>query len=364
MFQSTKAIWLSLILVVTGFLVACGVQAQPQTIVQTVEVEKVVTVEVEKQVEVEKIVTVEVPRQVVKIRVAYPSTVDFEDIPSLIAHDMLVDQGYAIVPTFYAQSELAVEALARGDAEFGNGAERTFWAAVTQGASIRTIVEQSANAWSIYSIPDITTCQDLEGQRLAQHSEGAVSKAMTDAYILENCPGTTPNTIILPGSENRAAALLAGEIDATPVELADAVRIDLQAPGQYHILTNFAKDVPNLETTGMYVNGDFAAKNPEAVKAYIRAMLTVHRQIAEDPQILIDEATKWLPIEPEALPKIADAYIAINAFDVNGGLSEETLQYSLDFYTNSGSLEAGLTLDDVADLSYLNEVLEEMGRVE
>ena len=38
--------------------------ATPQTVIQTVEVEKVVTVEVEKQVEVEKIVTVEVEKQV------------------------------------------------------------------------------------------------------------------------------------------------------------------------------------------------------------------------------------------------------------------------------------------------------------
>ena len=51
-----------LILVVFG-LAACN-QATPETIVQTVEVEKVVTVEVEKEVEVEKVVTVEVEKEV------------------------------------------------------------------------------------------------------------------------------------------------------------------------------------------------------------------------------------------------------------------------------------------------------------
>ncbi|HXV97745.1 MAG TPA: hypothetical protein VEC93_04915, partial [Anaerolineae bacterium] len=43
---------------------ACGAAPTPATIVQTVEVEKVVTVEVEKEVEVEKIVTVEVEKEV------------------------------------------------------------------------------------------------------------------------------------------------------------------------------------------------------------------------------------------------------------------------------------------------------------
>ncbi|MBI1881416.1 MAG: hypothetical protein HYR94_24820 [Chloroflexi bacterium] len=43
---------------------ACGAAPTPETVIQTVEVEKVVTVEVEKQVEVEKVVTVEVEKQV------------------------------------------------------------------------------------------------------------------------------------------------------------------------------------------------------------------------------------------------------------------------------------------------------------
>lgn len=368
MLTRNKIIWLILAFVTVGLLAACGAQpaAQPapvevvvtkeveKVVVQTVEVEKVVTQEVEK--------VVEVPAEVIKMRVAYPSTVDFEDIASLIAQARLADQGYSIIPTFYAQSELAVDALARGDADFGNGAERTFWAAAAKGAPIRSVVEQAANAWSIYAIPEIKTCADLQGMRLAQHSEGAVSKAMTDAYLQENCPGTEPNVLIIPGSENRAAALLAGEIDATPVELSDAVQIELQAPGRFHILTNFAKDVPKLKTTGIYVNTNFAQEHPEAVKDYIRALLTVHREIAENPDMLVQEASKWLPIEPETLQKIAQAYFDIKAFDPNGGLDEDSIQYSIDFYVKGGSMDAGATVDDVADLSYLNEVLDEIGR--
>ncbi len=56
------------LLVVVAILVAiaaaCGSAAQPVTVIQTVEVEKVVTVEVEKEVAVEKVVTVEVEKQV------------------------------------------------------------------------------------------------------------------------------------------------------------------------------------------------------------------------------------------------------------------------------------------------------------
>ncbi len=350
-----RATWLSLALVAALLLAAC---AAPTPAVQQVEVTRVVEVRSTVEVPVE----VQVTAQPIVIRVAYPSIVDMEDIPSVMAHQLLAEQGYSVVPTFYAQSELAVQAVASGDAEFGNGADRTFWAAVSQGASILTIMEQAANGWSVYAIPEIQACADLSGKRFAQHSEGAVSFAMSEAYLKENCPDATPEIVIIPGSENRRAALLAGQIDATPVELADAIQIELEAPGKYHLLTNFAKDVPKLKTTGMYVNGDFAKEHPEVVRDYIRAILTVHRQINEDHGLLIAEATKWLAIAPEVLPQIADAYFAINAWDVNGGLDEDAIQYSLDFFTNSGSLQPGLTVETVADLSFLNAVLDEIGR--
>lgn len=58
---------LALLLVPVALVViaaACGAASAPETVIQTVEVQKVVTVEVEKEVEVEKVVTVEVEKEV------------------------------------------------------------------------------------------------------------------------------------------------------------------------------------------------------------------------------------------------------------------------------------------------------------
>ena len=117
-----------------------------------------------------------------------------------------------------------------------------------------------------------------------------------------------------------------------------------------------------LKTTGVYVNKDFAARQPQAVKDYIRAVLTVHRQIAEDPNILIPEINKWLPIDAEMFPQILEAQLSVNTWDVNGGMDEESMQFSLDFFTQAGTLASGLTVERISDLSYLNEVLDTIGR--
>jgi ABC-type nitrate/sulfonate/bicarbonate transport system substrate-binding protein len=298
----------------------------------------------------------------VEIRAAYTAGLDLTDVPSLMAFDLLAAQGYLVRTTSFAQSELAVEALARGDSDFGFGSSRTYWAAVGTGANIVSIMERSANDFLIVTIPEIQTCAHLDGRRFAQHSEGAVSKAMSDAYIQKNCPGIEPEILLIPEGENRAAALLVGEIDATPLKLADYLQVERRAPDQYRALANLAADLPSLKTGLVNVNRDFAVAHPEAVKDYIRALLTIHRQIKRAPDLLVAEAATRLAIDPEVLPQFVAAHCELDIWDVNGGLDEQSVEYSLEFFTTAGKLDAGLTADDVADLVYLNQVLDEIGR--
>jgi len=300
---------------------------------------------------------------VVRIKIAYPSVPDFGDLPSMMVYDRLVEKGYAVLPTHFAQSELAVEAVSRGDADIGTGATRAEMAAMQKGAPLKFIVDQVANEWSVYAISAIKECKDLDGMRLAIHSDGAVSTAMLNAWIDTTCPGISPNYLIIPGSENRAAALLVGEIDATPAELADAVRIDKERPGEFNLIANFGRDLPNLKVTSFYANTTFLEEQPQAAKDFIEALLEVHREIAANPDILVEEAPKYLPgIEEEVLPDIVKAHVELGAFDVNGALTAENMAYSLDFFVQAGSVEPGLDPADIHDLSFLNDVLEKIGR--
>jgi NitT/TauT family transport system substrate-binding protein len=301
------------------------------------------------------------PAQGTALRVAFSSTPDFGDLPALMALDQLADQGYEVTVTNYAEAEFAVDALAGGDADISHGAISTHWAGVALGAPIVTVMEQAANGWHIYATLDVETCAALDGKRFAVSGEGSVSAAMSDIYVQENCPDIERQIVLIQGSGNRAAALLAGEIDATPLELANVVELDQQAPGQFHVLVDFAQELPGLKTTGVHVNRDFATAHPQAVTDYLAALLGVHRQIAADHDLLISEATRRLDAEPDTLPQVVEAHFAINAWDVNGGLTEDAVEYTLRFFTDSGELEAGLEPSEVADLTFLNDVLDDLG---
>ncbi|MEX0788758.1 MAG: ABC transporter substrate-binding protein [Anaerolineales bacterium] len=296
-----------------------------------------------------------------EIRAAYPSVADFQDLPSLMALDSLMLKGYSVVPTFYAQSPLAVEALAGGQADVGFGSTRSYWAAIEKGARLTTIMEQASNGWSVVTLNGIAECADLHGRRLAVGSEGSVAKAMTDAFLQKNCPGTIPEILYIPGSDSRAAALLAGQIDATTAEPADVVHLLREGSDRFHVLVDFAVRLPDLITTAVYVNLDYAQAHPETIRALVEALLMSHRSIEANPDLLTSQATRRLGIDASEIPSILATHRRIATWDVNGGLTWEAIGYSLDFYVQTGSFEPGLESADVAELSFLEAGLSELG---
>lgn len=297
-----------------------------------------------------------------QIRVAFSSTVDLGDLPSLMAHALLAAQGYDVVPTFFAHAQLAADALARGQMDVGNGSTRTYWAAIAKGADIATTMEQVGNGWSIMAATEIRSCADLHGRPFAVSGEGSVSAALFRAYIASRCPGTEPVVMSIPGSEHRAAALLAGRLQAAPVELAESVYLAARAPGRFRTLVNFAEEMPSVVTTGLHVNRSWAAQHPRAVQDYLKALLTVHRRIRAEHGLLVAEARARLRIDPAVLADVVEAHFRTNAWDPNGRLTPAVVRDSVAFFVGAASLPPGASPERVADLSHLERVLDGIGR--
>jgi NitT/TauT family transport system substrate-binding protein len=292
------------------------------------------------------------------------TSVGLSSAPFLAAIDNLNQQGYTIATPEIAASELVTEGVATGEFAFGSGANNAVLAAVEQGFDIKVLLARVNNEWTMYARNSITECTGLGGQRLAIHSEGAVSTAMVRNYITENCDGTSPNYIVIPGSPNRLAALIADQIDASPLELSDALTVDAEASDRYHLLSSFAADLPNLISNGIYVNGDFAAKNPNTVLAVVKAVLEVHREIDGDAARLEEIAKKYVgqAISTDTIGAAAQKYTELKMFATDGALTEENAQYTADFFgpDGTGATSTDIPLDKWTDLSYLQKALEEL----
>lgn len=291
------------------------------------------------------------------------TSIGLSSVPLLAAIDSLKAQGFNIKTPELAESELAVQGVVKGDFAFSSGTTSAVLTAAQKGGAVKILGDRVANEWTVYAVKAITACKALEGKKLAIHSEGAVSTAMLKNWIDTECAGTKPQFLVIPGSPNRYKALIAGQIDASPLELSDAITLETEAGDRFALLTSLAKTLPNVHPTTVYANADFIAKNPDTVRALLKALLEQHRKIAKDAKYLSEITLKFYPgVEKKTLDKAAKAYVDLKMFDVNGGLTEANLTGTMEFFTKAGSIKPGLAFKDAADLSFLEAVLREIGR--
>jgi ABC-type nitrate/sulfonate/bicarbonate transport system substrate-binding protein len=128
------------------------------------------------------------------------------------------------------------------------------------------------------------------------------------------------------------------------------------------VLVAYAEALPEFQFVLFNVNPAWAQANPEIVKDFIRAQILARRQVLDDPAVLRQALVDLLEFEAPVAQTMADAFLSANTWDANGGFTVERIQLTLDLLIDAGTLDEGLTVEQVADLSYLNAVLDEIGR--
>lgn len=362
-----RLVYLSVVLAVLfSFVTACGPTPTPQIIKETVVVEK----EVEKQVEVTKVVekevvvtaTPEAPKEIQKINIAVSGGApQFGKMTTLLTIERMLAKGYEVVPSFMGKSDVPVTAVVRGDVDFGSSSVTAVFSAIQAGADLKMFLQARKTEYVMLTTKDIETAADLDGKRLAIHSQVSSTTLVAKAF-LKDYPGVEPEWLIIPGSPNRVAALLADEIDATPAQWGDLFTAEKERPGDFHVLSKFAEDLPLLVDAVYYAKPEFLAEHADFVKAWIETELEVRRRYATDRAFLVEQTPKYVAIDPEVIVATADAYIDTDVWPVNGGLSLEELQYTWDLQVEMGLLDAEPAIDvaTTIDRSLLDEVLEEM----
>jgi NitT/TauT family transport system substrate-binding protein len=188
---------------------------------------------------------------------------------------------------------------------------------------------------------------------------------MVKNYFTINCPGVTPTYLVLGDSQTRAAALLAGQIDATPVELSDALNLEATGAGKVHLLTSFAETLPDLKTGSIAANAEFAKAHPEATTAFVTALLEQYRKIATDRAYFKEITLKYYPdVDQKTLDETLAAYVDRKLFPVNGGLSLDNLEFTIKFFKDAGVLEKAISPADATDLSFLEAAVKDIGTVD
>ncbi|MYY81439.1 ABC transporter substrate-binding protein [Streptomyces sp. SID335] len=281
---------------------------------------------------------------------------DLTTVPILAALDAVRAQGHEVDVVELAAPELAVEGLAKGHYAISAEATGPALSAIEQGAPIRIIADAVGNQWALYGKPSIASCDDLGGRPFGIFSEGAVATAIAKDWVGSACEGgVRPRYLTIGGSDVRAQALVSGEIDATPLEVSDAVSLESSGASGFTKVVDFAETLPDLHPQTVYANSGFLDEHRAVAQEFVSALVREHARITADPRRLVALARTHLPAQDAAdVGRAARRYSDAKLFDA-AALTPHNVQRTIDFFARAGVIGQGMTARDAADLGFVEE---------
>jgi ABC-type nitrate/sulfonate/bicarbonate transport system substrate-binding protein len=301
----------------------------------------------------------------VVINAIHGSSLDFIHLVGLAAFEILEEEGYTVENTFAQEAETAVQALVQGDAEVAvNLGVNVGVPAVDAGANIVDVVATQRPTWALAARPEFETMEDLDGARIGVHGEASFTRAVSVFFAEEY--GYEYEELIIPGSDVRAEAIAAGELDASVIDLPDIVLLEATFPDSFHILQTIGEQFPELIEADVWLDAEWAEANPEVATDVVKAFVGAARRMTEDTDYALSLATEHLPdMGEDVLTRLVEEYSERGIWPQDGLVNLERALTTLQFFQDVGEIEieTPITEDTVAryfDFSYLEAALQEL----
>ncbi|TYC55880.1 ABC transporter substrate-binding protein [Rhodobacterales bacterium] len=286
------------------------------------------------------------------IKIALAETPSDELAAFFVALDRAKADGLDYEWTAFSDEELAIQAVLSGQMDIGFG---TPYAAMQRSkAPLRIVFQLSKLKFFPVTSQKYEKLEDLDGEPIMLHSRGGGTDSI--ANVIEEKVGITfGERSYVPGSSNRVAALMAGQTDATIIDLANKNKVMKIAGEKFNVLPMFEVDASD---EALFANLDWIKNNEEDVDIFVNALLSVWQDMVEDPTIISKETDPDGPIgqlPPEILGNLDEFYTAAVAgglYDPDGG-GEKAALADFDWYSRAGQLEGDPASLKVEDFWYL-----------
>lgn len=272
------------------------------------------------------------------IRIALAEPPSDEMAAFFVALDRAQANGLDYEWTAFAEEELAIQAVLSGDMDIAFG---TPYAAMQRSkAPVRIIFQLSRLVFFPVTTKEFNTLKDLDGQPIMLHSRGGGTDSI--ANVIEAKEGITfGDRSYVPGSDKRVIAMLAGQANATILDLSNRNKIMAEAPDRFNSLPMFEVKASD---EALFANLDWIKENEAAVNTLVAALHSVWTDMAKDPTIIRRETDPNGPIgqlPPEVLDELDGFYteaVAGGLYDPNGG-GRDAAMADLEWYTGAGQLD-------------------------
>ncbi|MFX0198313.1 MAG: ABC transporter substrate-binding protein [Candidatus Hodarchaeota archaeon] len=227
----------------------------------------------------------------------------------------------------------AIKMLEAGTVDFAAIMTGPFFAARLEGIDIKFIAGAQNGLPFYFVTPNaIQTPSDLNGKILAHHGVGGMSWVVMMAVL--EAKGIDPDTMdirIIPGSENRRAALLAGQIDGTIVDTPNCLY--LLDTGDYHIFGQATDLYPDLIGNVWIAKTDYIEENRDLLIKIFSAYFKAIKFYQENMEEYLDAAGSMMPEYDRELHR-ASWEIEAEFLRADGGLTQSTYESTVEVYIN------------------------------
>ncbi len=287
------------------------------------------------------------------IRIALAETPSDELAAFFVALDRARANGLDYEWTAFADEELAIQAVLSGQMHIGFG---TPYAAMQRSkAPLRIVFQLSKLKFFPVTTKKYSKLEDLDGEPILLHSRGGGTDAI--ANVIESRLGMMfGDRSYVPGSANRVAALLGGRADATIIDLSNKNKLmRSEAGANFNVLEMFDVEASD---EALFGNLDWIQENEGDVQIFVNALLSVYRDMHEDPTMVRRETNPDGPIGqlPEEILAELDGFYAdaveAGLYSPDGG-GRTAAMADLEWYTAAGQLEGDPSTLNIEDFWYL-----------
>ena len=291
------------------------------------------------------------------LSIAYASDID----PNDIADQIGIEAAGAEV-TALTEDSAVTAGLINGDYDIGNIDITAAIKAIQAGVPIKIVyVAQNLPEFVMVAQADITDVAQPPGRPVAYHSPGSLTEILQRELVKQTDPAIEGEIdwTVLPESPNRAAAMVAGQIDATTLEYLDVLA--LQKQGSFTILGDWG-DLTGTSAdaiaTGWVVSDSFLAENQPAIVEFLRQVQAGYDTAYSDKATWTATAERLLPdADPADLSMAYDYYVEVGMYPRTGTqpLTQERWAGLDGFFRQIGEYDQEATISMV-DMAVADEI--------
>jgi NitT/TauT family transport system substrate-binding protein len=247
---------------------------------------------------------------------------------------------------------IQVAALLAGELDYSTVASTTAVASV-QGLPVKTVM-----GWfdrplhMLVARPQIKNIAELKGKRVAVSAIGSPPHILVREALRKNGmnPDKDATFLAVGGSSDRLAALAAGTVDATPLDVAYIAKTEQLG------LTSvvYLGDVVDLRLGGLAVATEKIEKNPDQIRRVVRATWRGIAFLKSNKKETLAIMQDYLNLSPTHVDKVYQ--YALKSLTLDGGVAKASLENELRLVKERLKLKDDIPVDKVADWRFVKEL--------